>query len=717
MPDSFMESFPRQHARTRRFTCGVPRNVRVASDGSRILFLRSSKGDDPFNALWSMNPADGKERLIASPLVLLSDENAEGNHQRVPAAELARRERVRESGGGIVAYDGLADLSRVCFVLDGRVFLAEVPGPDEHSAPRVVELSSSGDAYDPRISPEGTAVAYVSGSSVRLTGPGGDRRVIGGSSTTVSWGSAEFLAAEEMGRNRGHWWSPDDRQLLVSRVDTAGVPEWWLSSPVDPSSTPRAIRYPAAGTVNASVGLVLVNLEDGDTAMSPRTIEVDWSLGGSFEYLADVQWPEKGWPMVVAQTRDQRTMVVVEVNPDTGAVLERHRVTDDHWVDLIPGSPLQHDGSLLTIESQNGAYRLMRDGVALSPDGMQVQSIVGADSDSVVVRAWLDPLDIEVMRITDDGTVERLSGGGGLHTAVIGGGVVVVSVSDLDGLTTTVYPGEHQVESKAEEPMVRPVPTFHVVGQRALRTAVLLPAGHDGSPLPVLMDPYGGPHGQRVQRFRGQFLTSQWFADQGFAVVVVDGRGTPGRGPAWDREIWGDLALPVLDDQVEALQVLSENDERLDTDRVAIRGWSFGGYLAALAVLRRPDVFHAAVAGAPVTDWHLYDTHYTERYLGHPEFHTENYARSGLCDTGSWAAPQDGVPDRPLLMVHGLADDNVVIAHTLALSRVLLEQGRPHQVLPLSGVTHMTPQEEVAKNVLLVQLAFLQEALGIEVPS
>jgi dipeptidyl-peptidase-4 len=161
MPDSSIDSFPRQHARTQRFTCGVPRNVRVANDGSRILFLRSPKGDDPVNALWSMNPATGKERLIASPLTLLSGENSEGDHQRVPAAELARRERVRESGSGIVAYDGLADLSRVCFVLDGRVFLAEVPGPDEVSDPRVVELASSGDAYDPRLSPGGTAVAYV----------------------------------------------------------------------------------------------------------------------------------------------------------------------------------------------------------------------------------------------------------------------------------------------------------------------------------------------------------------------------------------------------------------------------------------------------------------------------------------------------------------------------------------------------------------------------
>jgi dipeptidyl-peptidase-4 len=284
--------------------------------------------------------------------------------------------------------------------------------------------------------------------------------------------------------------------------------------------------------------------------------------------------------------------------------------------------------------------------------------------------------------------------------------VTVVSSTGLEGSTTTVWPGGHEVASYVEEPVVHPEPTFHVVGDRSLRSAVLVPEGHDGSPLPVLVDPYGGPHAQRVQRARSQFLTSQWFADQGFAVVVVDGRGTPGRGPSWERTVHGDLAGPVLEDQVDALQALAAVDRRLDLGRVAIRGWSFGGYLAALAVLRRPDVFHAAVAGAPVTDWRLYDTHYTERYLGDPATEPENYARTDLCVEAAWL-------ERPLLLVHGLADDNVLAAHTLQLSRALLEAGRPHRVLPLSGVTHMTPQVDVAENLLRVQLEFLREALGL----
>jgi dipeptidyl-peptidase-4 len=220
------------------------------------------------------------------------------------------------------------------------------------------------------------------------------------------------------------------------------------------------------------------------------------------------------------------------------------------------------------------------------------------------------------------------------------------------------------------------------------------------------MDPYGGPHAQRVLRSHNAFATSQWFADQGFAVVVADGRGTPGRGSEFERAVLGDLATPVLDDQIEALEHAAAATAALDLSRVAIRGWSFGGYLAALAVLRRPDVFHAGIAGAPVTEWRLYDTHYTERYLGDPSIDAAAYATTSLLPLASDLR-------RPLLLIHGLADDNVVAAHTLQLSRALLEAGRSHEVLPLVGVSHMTPQETVAENLLRHQLDFLRRALGI----
>ncbi|MFI5101076.1 MAG: alpha/beta hydrolase family protein, partial [Actinomycetes bacterium] len=255
---------------------------------------------------------------------------------------------------------------------------------------------------------------------------------------------------------------------------------------------------------------------------------------------------------------------------------------------------------------------------------------------------------------------------------------------------------------------LQPRPRLAAAGPRRIPTALLLPGGWNpgDTPLPVLMDPYGGPHHALVHSAARGYLEAQWWAEQGFAVVVADGRGTPGT-PSWEREVRFDLAGAPLADQVDALQaVAAAHPGVLDLDHVAIRGWSFGGYLAGLAVLSRPDVFHAAVAGAPVTDWADYDTAYTERYLGLPDEHPEAYARGDLVELAADLT-------RPLLVIHGLADDNVAAANSLRLSSALLAAGRAHTFLPLSGVTHMTPQEVVAENLLLLQLDFLRRALSL----
>jgi dipeptidyl-peptidase-4 len=263
------------------------------------------------------------------------------------------------------------------------------------------------------------------------------------------------------------------------------------------------------------------------------------------------------------------------------------------------------------------------------------------------------------------------------------------------------------VTSYAATPPVVGSPSFYRVGDDQLAVGVVLPRDHvPGTSLPVLMNPYGGPHRREVLDMPERWRVEQWMADRGFAVVKVDGRGTGGRGPSWDRAV-RDAFVATLDDQVAGLLGVAELVPDLDLSRVGILGWSFGGYLAALAVLRRPDVFHAAVAGAPVTDWSLYDTFYTERYLGHPAEAPAVYARNSLLDD----APR---LTRPLLVIHGLADDNVVVAHTLRLSSALVAAGRPHEVLPLSGVTHMTPQDVVEENKLVLQVEWLQRHLGVD---
>ena len=239
-------------------------------------------------------------------------------------------------------------------------------------------------------------------------------------------------------------------------------------------------------------------------------------------------------------------------------------------------------------------------------------------------------------------------------------------------------------------------------------TTVLFPTGHvPGSRrLPVLMDPYGGPHGRRVLNSAHAYLASQWFADQGFVVIVCDGRGTAGNGPVWDRRALHDR-VGTADDQAAAVRAVAERfPDDLDTTRVGIRGWSFGGYLAALAVLRHPDVFGAAIAGAPTSDERLYDTCYSERYLGDPNVDPDIYDRNSLIPLAPGLT-------RPLMIIHGLADDNVYPAHALALSEALLAAGRPHEFLPLTGMTHMANDEVVAENLLLLQVDFLRRSLDL----
>ena len=247
------------------------------------------------------------------------------------------------------------------------------------------------------------------------------------------------------------------------------------------------------------------------------------------------------------------------------------------------------------------------DGEALTPEDMQVRAVHHADDAGVVVTASVDPAEVHAARVGWDGAVERLTSAPGVHGVAVGGDTAVHISRSMDrpGRRCAVRSARRKgpdllIQSHAADPGLELNVEILELGPRRLTSALVLPAGQAGdgdAPLPVLLDPYGGPHAQRVQRAEALFHTSQWFADQGFAVLVVDGRGTPGRGPAFERTVRGDLAGPVLDDQIDALEAAARLYNRLDLTRVAIRGWSFGGYLAALAVLRRPDVFSAAIAG------------------------------------------------------------------------------------------------------------------------
>ncbi|MEU6081527.1 prolyl oligopeptidase family serine peptidase [Streptomyces sp. NPDC047108] len=702
-------SFPRQHARTQRFTLGAPRAFTVSPDGARIAFLRSRGGTDRANLLWVLDPGSGEERIAADPAALLG-----GASEELSAEERARRERSREGAAGVVGYavDEAAELA--AFALSGRLFTAEL------RAGTARELPVPGPVVDPRPSPDGRRVAYVAGGALRVVDADGaaDRALAAPNDgeRDVTYGLAEFIAAEEMDRARGFWWSPDSESLLVARVDESPVQRWWISDPTHPNRAPQEVAYPAAGTANADVRLLLVGLDGSRT-------EVEWDRA-AYPYLARVHWSPAGPPLLLVQARNQRDQLYLTVDTGTGRTRMLHADEDPVWLDLFPGVPAwTPDGRLVRIADEGGARVLVVGARPLTGPQLHVRAVLDVSADDVLISASAGPEaedpgtgEIHVHRVNELG-IERLSEGRGVHSAVRCGSVLVLSSASLessgatarvlnDGKAVTVVP------SYAEKPVLTAAPRLVRAGARRIPCAVLLPTGHreEDGPLPVLMDPYGGPHGQRVVAAHNAHLTSQWFADQGFAVVVADGRGTPGQSPGWEKAVAHNLAGVTLEDQVEALQALAA-DHPLDVTRVAIRGWSYGGYLAALAVLRRPDVFHAGVVGAPVTDQRLYDTHYTERYLGHPDEHGEVYDANSVVTSGGLSGAAE--THRPMMIIHGLADDNVLAAHTLRLSSALLAAGRPHEVLPLSGVTHMTPQEQVAENLLLLQVDFLKRSLGM----
>ncbi len=730
-----MTSYPVRAAVTRRFTLGVPRDVSVVGPpGARsVLALRSDAGDDPVTHLWRFDPRTGEGERLLDARALGVDEG------ELPPEERARRERVREQAGGVTAYAVDRAGTRVVCALGGQLVVVDLAS----GSVRVVPLDVP--VFDPRVSPDGRLVALHHDDGVSVVALDDEeprlRRLV--EEPGAVWGRAEFIAAEEMERRRGMWWSPCSTRLAVARVDESPVRRVHLADLSRPEADPTVLAYPFAGTPNARVDLAVVDVATGERRMLATA-----AAGDDVEYLARVSW-DAGPLLVGLQPRDQRALHVLALDEGATELRSVRRVVGAPWYELVPGGPAWLDG-LLTVEdvtTPDGVLRraLCRDGEALTPEGLEVRGIAAvhraADGHAGTVLlsvSYDDPTSVHVVgvRIEPGGVdVVRLSPAeAGLHHVVLAGAgdgppdVIVRRTSDLASeeprITMEVTgPGEVgdtvPLPSVAERSGIGATVRMLELGPRALRAALVLPAGHDGSsgsaPLPVVLDPYGGPHAQRVLSARAAYTGAQWLADHGFAVLIVDGRGTPGRGPGFEHAVRGDLATPALEDQLVALDAAAAAFPALDLARVGIRGWSYGGTLAALAGLRRPDRVRCAVVGAPVTDWRLYDTHYTERYLGHPHEDPEAYRRSAVVtEDGSLVAPDPeavGAPAAELLVIHGLADDNVLVANSLRLTEALHAAGHPFTFVPLTSATHMASDPQVAARLLELQVTFLRRCL------
>jgi len=687
-------SFPRHSAKTQRFTLGAPRTFTISPDGFRVLFVRSANGTDRIGRLYQYDLRTDTEELLVDPLHLLTD-----GQENLSAEERARRERTREAAGGITSYSTDKRCENIAFVLSGKLYSYSI------NAKRVTEQASAEVVLDPQISPDGASIAYITPEGeLHLTQAGAMKVLCTPEHEDIFYGTAEFVASEEMSRYHGFWWSADSQSLIIQRFDQSPVTKIWISDPANPEQPPRDVRYPFVGSANVITTLFLLSLSD----LSRK--EITWNP--EHEYLCDViPGDGKVPPLLLTMSRNQRHAEILALDMDTAHARTIAELTDPAWIDLVGGVPAwSPSGELITHVIHKNSHALAINGQIITPENLQVDGVIAIDRDGITFSGTFHPSESHIYWRGWGGEFEVLTHDPGVHLARASGGTLLLISRDMRSYEISVVIKRDGLTRKIlafnEKPEVDATPEFLSLGERALNSALILPQNHEPKNLPLLVDPYGGPGHSRVLHAKSMYAEAQWIANQGFAVLISDGRGTPHRSPEWEREVLNDLSSAPVEDQADAVRALiTQYPGLIDSNRVAIRGWSFGGYLAGLAAARRPDIFKAAIIGAPVTDFRLYDTFYTERFMG-PEENHPNYDRACLLNEAKNIQV-------PVMIIHGMVDDNVLVSNSLKLSSALLEAGRAHEVLPLTGVTHMTPQEVVAENLMLLELDFLYRALHI----
>ncbi len=689
-------------AATFNFRLGVPVPLAVTRDGAVV--FRRTPGRAFAADLYELAP-DGKVKTLATVAELMG-----AGDEQLSDAEKARRERTRTATKGVVDLDVSADGRTLMVPLGGKLFLL-----DRASGKRTI-VDPGGAAYDPHLSPDGETIAFVRDGDLWTIGAAGPARRWTHHGEGEEYGVADFAAQEELGRTRGFWWSPDSKSIAFQRTDNKPIDTLYVSDARHPERPPVPFKYPRAGTHNAIVQLGILALTEG---AQPRWLTWD----ARYEYLVEVDWPERGPLTATVIDRDQTDLAVLTLDPGAAAagamraVLTEH---DDAWLNVHVGAPrwLEDGSGFLWMTERAGAWTLElrgRDGElvrTLTTPDFGLRKLAGLTATAAIVEASTDPVRQDVWRVPLDGSAPaRLPTGAGVSSASkVDHDVVIVETALHAGGKNAVAitaRGAFELPTAAEQPSLVPTTVLETVelAGRTHHVAITRPRSFDPRrTYPVLLKVYGGPHAVMVIDARDAYVMDQWYADAGFIVVRSDGRGTPNRGRAWERAILEDLITVPLEDQISALQAIGARHRELDLSRVGVFGWSFGGYFSTMAVLLRPDVFKAAVAGAPVTDWALYDTAYTERYMKTPQQNPEGYkAASALTHAAKLS--------RPLLVIHGITDDNVHFAHTLALIEALYIAAKRAEVITLSA-THMVPDPKLNLAREQVQIDFFREHLA-----
>ena len=673
----------------------TPTQIKLSPDGRFASFLRPAADDRERQELWSMDLGRGHAKALSPDL-------AASAASEMTAEERAERERRRAFSGGVTAHQWHPDSEHILLVAHGGAFMARIADGDVSAATPMGSRQTG-----IRLSPRGTHLSYVRDGDLVINAldTGVERRLTTDGGGTVSNGLPEFIAQEEMHRFDGHWWSPDERTLAFTRVDNAPIPVSYRHEVLSGSIDVIPQRYPFAGVANAEVRLALADVGTGETRW------LDWGLADD-DYLARVRFGPDGVLYVQTQSRDQKRLTLRRwVDGRWSDVVTETAAT---WVNLHEGPKFAGE-ALLWISERDGTARLYAadgkgDMHAVTPDLGRVNSILGADATNAWVTAYRnDPTTQDVFEVNlRDGSSRALTSGDAWHDGVANAraGVALVTrsapgepgslrVVDLrkrgNGRLVSGGPvtGRHPYFPYLDAHVAPEFGHIDAAGE-TLHFRLTKPSPFDPARrYPVLVHVYGGPGVQRVRRDFPP-LVQQILAQAGFAVFELDNRGGSNRHKGFEDAIHGELGRIEVDDQLVGVDYLRSLGW-VDGERIGVFGHSYGGYmvLKCLGCAAGTGAFAAGVSIAPVTRWELYDTHYTERYLATPAGNPAGYARSSVF-------PAVEAIDVPLLLMHGMADDNVLFSHSTELMRALQDAGVPFELMTYPGSKHALQERSVA---------------------
>ena len=714
------------------------RGLQFSPDGRLAVYQRGKASDPGQFDLWAYDIAARRHRLLVDSALLAPA-------APLSAEEAARRERQRTAAySGILEFSFSKDSRLLLIPLGGDLYVYDLRSPPSRAVRRITQTAVY--ETDARFSPRGRYVSFVRDGQLWVADllNRSERAVTPASAGTVTYATAEFIAQEEMNRDTGYWWSPDEQRIAWTRVDEAPVAEVRRFEIFAERTEAVAQRYPATGTANALIELYVGGVDAGTAA-----VQIDLGRDPDI-YLARVDWfPDSRALVVQRQSRDQKRLVLLAADAATGVTRTLLAEQSATWVSLhheltflersarfIWASDRSGYRHLYLYENDGRLVRQLTQGDWTLTAGGRGRAIKGVDEQRGLVyfTANIDsPLERHLYAVPlARGTPipARITSGAGWHG---------VTMSDdarrfLDTYSTTEQPPSITLREASGRPLavmvanaldaVHPYSPYldahspaefgtltaddgQVLHYRLIKPKRLEP----GRRYPVIVDVYGGPESQEVANEWGNSGRAndaafrQYLAQQGYVVFSIDNRGTGYRGVRFESALHGQLGRVEVADQVRGVEFL-RTLPYVDPARIGIFGWSYGGYLALMCLLQAPEHFAAAIAGAPVTDWRLYDTHYTERYLGTPQGNPAGYAAS---DVLTYADRLQG----RLLVVHGMADDNVLFTHSTALFSRLQDLGKPFDVMTYPGGKHgLTRDPKSGLHALKTVQRFFNSTIG-----